>query len=201
MKFLKSLPKDKLQKLILIVIVSLTAVGAVVNFYVLKNLEDMGLKKAEITKLKDQIASAEALAKEEANNTVLRERIVEFLKVQEERMVAGDPYSWIVREISLLAEKHPVTIGSLSPGIKSPYTPKPKYELYTTRLDITGKYDDLGRFVTVLENLFPTGQLRNLSMNVADAARGDCRINVDLVLLIHPKPPTAAGEPEKKKSA
>jgi len=205
-KFLKSMPKDKLQKLVLTVIVSLIAIGAVVNFYVLKQIDQLSGKKEEVNNLNKKITEVQDEMKAEVGNTELREQIREFLRTQERRMVQGDAFSWIVREMALLAEEHPVRVASLNPIGKSTYEPKPQYELYGVRLEVTGTYDQLGRFVSDLENSFPSGTIRALGMTVADVSKGECRINIDMTLLMRPKSDLDSAlsdkaETEKKTSA
>ncbi|MEI6085030.1 MAG: hypothetical protein WCS70_12100 [Verrucomicrobiota bacterium] len=187
LKFLKSLSKEKLQKFILTVVICLIAIGAVVNFYVLKNVHELSVAKEAAGKLKTQIDEVETEQKGEAAKAALREQLRAFLGVQEQRLVQGDSFSWIVREMALLAEKHPVHVANVTPGSSAPSVLKPQYDLYSTRLEVTGAYDDLGRFVRDLENSFPTCAIRTLAMVVADATRNECRINLELTLLMQPK--------------
>lgn len=206
MKFLKSLPKDKLQKLILVVIVSLVAIGAVFNFFVLKQISTISVKGEEIQTLNKQLADARQAVKDEVTNTILRNQIREFLTVQEQRMVDGDAFSWIVREMALFAEKQTAHIVAVIPGGKTPYQPKPQYSVFSTRLEVTGTYDQLGRFVSDLENTYPTCVIRNLGMAMADASRGECRINLEMTLLMHTstesdKPSAGKAETGKQKKA
>jgi hypothetical protein len=201
MKLLKSIPKEKLQKMILVAVICITVLGAVINFYVLRQFEQLTLKRRAITDLSTKIAASESSVRSEANNGALRDQMKDFVEAQQKRMVTGDPFSWAVREISLLAERHPVHIQGLSPGVKLPYPDKPQYSLFTIRLDAGGTYDQIGRFVCDLENSFPTGHIRSLTLSDADSGKGDCRAAIEMALLVSPQEtkPTGAASSESKK--
>jgi Tfp pilus assembly protein PilO len=186
-KFLKSLPKEKLQQLILTVIIGLIGIGVVFNFYVLKQINELSASRAQVKTLITQISDAQKAAKIEAGNAALREQFRSFLNTQEERMVQGDSFSWLIREFALLSEKHPVRVAGLNPGTTTAHPTKPAYELYTTRFEVTGTFDDVGVFLRDLENSFPTCSIKSLGIVVADAARGECRANLDLTFLVRPK--------------
>jgi hypothetical protein len=193
MKFLIAIPKAKLQQMILIAVICMTILGAVINFYILRQFEQLTLKRRAITDLSAKIAAYEASAKNEGNNAVLHDQMKNFVETQQKRMVTGDPFSWAVREISLLAERHPVHIHGLNPGDKLPYPDKAQYSLYTVRLDASGTYDQLGKFVCDIENTFPTGHIRALTLSDANGGKGDCRIAIEMALLMRPPENKAAG--------
>ena len=204
MNFLKTLPKEKLQKLILVVLGSLIALGAVINFYLLRNVEELSTTTRLTTELKAKIESSAAEVKNEVSNAVVRDKMKTFVEAQQQRMVTGDPFSWVVREISLLAEKHPVHVLGLSPGGKTAYAAKPPYSWFSARLDVTGTYDQLGRFVCDLENSFPTGHIHTLNVSDASSGKGTCRADIDLMLLMRPeetaKSATKTGAEPKKRT-
>jgi Tfp pilus assembly protein PilO len=202
MKFLKSIPKEKLQKMILVAVIGMTILGAVINFYVLRQFEQLTLKRRAIAELVGKIEAYEANAKSEASNNAMREQMKNFVEAQQKRMVTGDPFSWAVREISLLGERHPVHIVGLSPGVKLPFPEKAQYSLFTVRLEANGTYDQLGKFVCDLENNFPTGHIQSLTVSDANSGKGDCHVAIDMALLMAPQETKAAGnpgtEPKKK---
>jgi Tfp pilus assembly protein PilO len=198
MKFLKTIPKIKLQQMILAAVICVTILGAVINFYVMRQFDQLSLKRQVIADLSKKIADYEAAARAEVNNTVLRDQMKSFVETQQRRMVAGDPFSWAVREISLLAEKHPVHVNSLAPGVKLPYANKEQYSFFTVRLDASGNYDQLGKFICDLENSFPTGHIESLAVSDADGGKGECRAMIDMALLTNPQEAKAAGSDAKK---
>ena len=96
-------------------------------------------------------------------------------------MITGDAFAWVVREISLLAEQHPVRIGGLNRWQGRVGRKIQESDLHT-RIDFSGTYDEIGEFVRDLENKFPTAEIQSLAIaGVADdkgRARGHigCRV-------------------------
>ncbi len=186
MKFLKSMPKNKLQKLILVAVVSLIGVGAVGNFFVWTELTELSTERERLVKLHTQLDLAQSDANQEAQNNQLREQIQAFVDGQRQKMISGDPFSWVVREISLLAEGHIVRVAALRPGSTYANIVRPKYEMFTTRIELEGAYDQIGKFIKELENAFVTGQIRSLEVTSTDPTHAQCRATLELALLERP---------------
>ena len=184
MNFLKSMPKEKLQKVALVAILSLISVGAVGNFYIRSHLTKLSAERDRVAKLRTQLDLAQSSVKTEAKNNEVRDQLHAFILAQREKTISGDPFSWIVREISLLAEKHPIRVVSLRPGTKLPNTIKSKYDMFATRLELEGTYDQLGAFIRELENNFATGQIRALEVTASDPTHAQCRAALELGLLV-----------------
>lgn len=195
MKTLKALPKEKLQKLVLAVIIALVAIGGALNFYVLKNSETLTAEKNRINKLAQDIDDLNRVMKAEVGSAILRDKMKVFVDAQKKRMVDGDFYSWIVREFALFAENQPVRMSSVRTGTITQHPQKANYRMYVTRFEAEGTYDQLGNFVSNLENAFPTGMIRTLSLVSLDPAKGQCRAAIELALLVRPAEPEGA---EKK---
>lgn len=187
MKFLKSVPKDRLQKMVLTVIVTLIALGAMGNFWIGTQWSRWSSDRGRIAKLKADIEQFQAAAAQEASNTELRDQIKAFIDAQQQRMASGDPFSWVVREISLLAEKHPVRVISMRPGERRSGPPKARYDLFPTRLEVEGAYDQVGLFLRDFENTFATTQIRALEMSAPDATRPVCRVGIDCAFPVLPQ--------------
>jgi len=120
--------------------------------------------EASITKLTDQIRQGERQARGAQEDVGHRAEVKSFVEAQQAAMVSGDPFAWVVREISLLAEQHPVRISALHPGIKLDTTEESKGRTYTSGIDVSGTYDQIGAFVRDLENKFSTAEIRSLSL-------------------------------------
>jgi Tfp pilus assembly protein PilO len=181
--FLRRVPKDKLQKIVLVCIITLCTVVATTQFYVLKSWTAWRDTKSRITKLNEQIQDTEHKVKQAAQNEAYREQVRSFAETQQAGMVSGDPFAWVVREISLLAEKHPVHVLGLHPGDKPDSTGKTKYLTYNTRIEVTGTYDQIGVFIRDLENQFPTGEIRTFALGAVDA-NGQHQASLNLALLM-----------------
>jgi Tfp pilus assembly protein PilO len=197
--FLRKLPKDKLQKVVLVCIVTLCATVVVVHFYVIANWNVFRDAKNRIAIVNDQIQQAESAARQAAQDTAYRGQLNSFVETQQAAMIAGDPFAWVVREISLLVEKHPVHIDGLHPGGRLESSEKSKYQTYTSRIEITGTYDQIGVFVRDLENKFPTGEVRSLTVSGSAEDQGRHQAAIDLVL--RSRPERQAKTPEAKKTS
>ncbi len=190
MKLLRSMPKEKLQKIIFVLIVTLIALGAMGNFWIGHEWSVLSSSRDEIAKLGTEIDQLQTVTKQEASNTELRDKMKAFVDAQQQRMISGDPFSWVVREISLLAEKHPVRVSGMRPGETAPNAQRTRYELFTARLEVEGTYDHVGVFIRDFENTFSTSQIRSLEMTAPDPGRSICRVALECAIPIQPAPPT-----------
>ena len=103
--------------------------------------------------------------------------------------------------MSLLAEKHPIRIVSLRPGVRSIPDPKLAYAEYSTHIEMEAGYDQLGAFLQDLENSFATGEIRQLEIAGGDPTRQERRVSFDIALLMRPEaPPEKPSAPAVKKS-
>src|SRR5579859_4149858 len=146
LRALRKLPKDKLQKIVLVCVLTLIAFASVIEFYVLKNWNGITESKGQIAKLKDQIGQAERKQRNAKQDMAYRTEVSSFVETQRAAMITGDPFAWVVREISLLAEQHPVRITGLHPGGKESGG-KSKSQTYGARIEFSGTYDQIGLFV------------------------------------------------------
>jgi Tfp pilus assembly protein PilO len=195
--FLKKMPKQKLQQTVLVCVVTLAAVLGVVELYVLKNWTELTETKASIAKLADQIREGERQALGAQQDVAHRTKVKSFVEAQQAAMVSGDPFAWVVREISLLAEQHPVRITALHPGINSEATTEAKSHAYTTGIELSGTYDQIGAFVRDLENKFTTAEIQSLSMGGSADDKGQHGATLTITLRVLPPEPSKKMEAKK----
>ncbi len=195
--FLKKIPKEKLQQVVLVCIVILAAVAGVVELYVLKNWTELTETEASITKLADQIREGERQARGAQQDVAHRAEVKSFVEAQQAAMVSGDAFAWVVREISLLAEQHPVRITALLPGIKSETTGESKGRTYMCGIDVSGTYDQIGAFVRDLENKFTTAEIQSLSMGGSADDKGQHGATLTITLRVLPPEPSKKTEAKK----
>ena len=195
--FLRRLSKDKLQKIVLVCIATLCAVVGVVQFYALKNWTAFEDAKSRITKLNDQIQQAERETQQAAQDGTYRQQVTSFVETQQVGIIAGDPFAWVVREISLLAEEHPVHVDGLRSGSKVESASKSKCSTYTSRIEFTGTYDQIGAFIRDLENKFPTSEIRTLAVSSSADDKGQHQAAADLTLRVLPEHASKTTETKK----
>jgi Tfp pilus assembly protein PilO len=182
--FLQHLPKDKLQKIVLVGVVTLIVVVGVLQLYVVQNWTEWRATKAKIAQRRDQIQEAERKAAQAHLHEATRREMEAFVQAQQKTLVTGDPFAWVVREISLFAEQRPVRVASLRPGTKGEPVRKSRYASYTTRLEVTGQFDQIAQFIRDLENQFPTATIRSLTWVGDTSGRQEHQVSFDLVLLM-----------------
>ncbi|MCX7915291.1 MAG: type 4a pilus biogenesis protein PilO, partial [Verrucomicrobiae bacterium] len=151
MKLLEQLPKERLQKVILTLIISLIVVVLVTQFYVLSNWSAFQKARGEEQALRTKIAEAEQQSRQLTQNKELRERVAAYLAVHRAGMIRDDPFAWVVREITLFAKDQPVTVTAVRPGSRGTLSGKTKFVTYAARIEVSGGYDELGQFVRNLE--------------------------------------------------
>jgi Tfp pilus assembly protein PilO len=196
--FLRKLPKQKLQKIVLVCIVSLVAVVGVIEFYVLKNWSALTEARASIGKLNDQIQQAQRKARDAKQDVAYRAQLKSFVETQQATMISGDPFAWVVREISLFAEQHPVQMGALRPGSKVESGGNSKSPSYTIHLEFSGSYDQIGEFVRDLENRFPTAEIQSLLVSGRADDKSDHSASLEIALRIRPAEPSKKAEAKKQ---
>ena len=165
MNFLRAIPKEKLQKVILVLILTPIGVAAVGNFYTARQFSTWSANRQRIRDLKRQIEEAERNAKQAIQNQQMRAQVASFVEAQQETMISGDPFTWVVRQISLLAEQHPVRVLAMRPGSKAQHELKSSYGVFTAQIEIEAGYDQLGVFLQDFENKFPTAEIRSLAIS------------------------------------
>lgn len=186
MNFLRTIPKEKLQKVILVLILTLISVTAVGNFYTARQFSVWSANRRRIADLNRQIEEAERNKKQAVQSQQMREQVASFVEAQQKTMVSGDPFTWAVREISLLAEQRPVRVLAMRPGNKAPQDLKSGYEVFTTQIDLEASYDQLGVFLQDFENKFPTAEIRSLEISGTDGNGSQRRALLTLAFLVRP---------------
>ena len=193
----QKLPKDKQQKIVLICIVTLISVVSVVEFYVLKNVSALADTKHQIAKLNDQIRQEQRKARQATQDVAYRADVKSFVETQRAAMVNGDPFAWVVREISLLAEQEPVRMVGLHPGGKIEV--KAGSPSYATRIEFSGTFDQIGVYIRDLENKFPTAEIQTFSVGGNPDDKGIHEAAVEI--LLHVQPTHATDKLEAKKTS
>jgi hypothetical protein len=193
----RKLPKDKLQKIVLICIVTLVALVGTVQFYALKNWSALTETKGQIAKLDDQIREGERKTRQATQDVAHRAEVKTFVETQRAAMVTGDPFAWVVREISLLAEQEPVHMEGLHPSGKIEI--KSGSPSYSTRIEFSGTYDQIGAYVRDLENKFPSSEIQSLA--VTGSHDDKSRHEAALEITFRVQPTHASEKLEAKKTS
>lgn len=181
--------KDKLQKVVLVGVLSLAAIALVGHLCAWKQITARSAAKRQIAELDGKIKELQTRTLEAKQSKSTREQMRFIVDAQRATMVSGDPFSWVVREMSLLSEHHPVQILSMRPGALGPHSQYSRYSVFTTRLELAAGYDQIGEFIRDIENKFPTAQIQSLELGAGQSDR-DHRVTLELAFLVQPDSPT-----------
>jgi Tfp pilus assembly protein PilO len=194
---LKRMPKEKLQKVVFVCIAIVAALVGVMELYVLKNWAALSETKVNISKLAEQIQQAERQSREARQDPKHRAEVKSFVEAQQAGMISGDPFAWVVREVSLLAKDHPVRVTALHPDNKAVTSGEPKSHTYSSGIDVAGTYDQIGAFVRDLENKFTTAQIRSVSLGGNADDKGEHSAALTITFRVLPTEPSKKTEAKK----
>lgn len=195
---MKSLSKEKRDKLILVVIVTASALAGM--WYGLisnqkKAIENLVVQTAEqkikVENAKRLIASAgELQAKAAAANARLR--------MIEQGMAAGDMYSWVILTVNKFRAERKVDIPQFSREVTTEIGVLPKFPYKAALFNLRGTahFHDFAKFVADFENAFPFLRLQNIELEPAGESSANqatepekLAFKMELVALINPLTP------------
>ena len=202
---LQNMPKQKLQHLMVIGILTLIVVCGIFLFWISGRYDTWTSSREKIQKLIPQIDAAERSDLAETQNEAMRRQLTVLIETQRVTMVTGDVFSWGLREFTLFAEKYPIQLIGLRPGLRLPHPRETGFETYSVAMDLKGEYDDIGRFVADMENHFPTAYVRGLNFTAGDGTVGGRQATMEVAFLIWPESgniwinPKTKEEPKKNR--
>lgn len=191
---MKNLPKEKRDKLILLVLGTLVAMVGL--YYGLITIQQKTLA-ATIKKHGEQstkLSNAQRLNSQSGRIEKDLEAVTARLKAVESTMPSGDIYSWSILTVNTFKEKYQVDIPQFSKEVPSDVGMYAKFPYKAATFSLRGVafYHDFGRFVTDFENTFPYMRIQNIelepngasnSANPADAEK--LAFKMDVVTLVN----------------
>ncbi len=190
------LPKEKLIRLIGVVVLTVIALGALGfglikwqygTLRVIAGKTEVAEKRLE--QVKDAIRRADQIEIEfNAKNKTLAE--------QEEAMASGDIYSWAVNALRRFKLSYRVEIpqiGQPTPPGDVNLLPNFPYKQVTLRVGGTAYYHDFGNFIADFENQFPQIRVANLNLesspSVGPGEKEKLAFSLDIIALVKPSAP------------
>jgi len=192
---LKKLPKEKLNKLILVVVGTLLAVGALYYFVIC--YQNQKLVRLANMKLEVQASQRRVL------ETIRRAGAVEAdlaggqkaLAEAEADIASGDLYSWVINTLRPFKAAYKVNIPQFGPlGAVTEVNLLPNFPYKQAGLSLAGTahFHDFGRFLADLENQFPHFRVVNLSLDLNPSPAADeqetVSFKLDLLTLVKTNP-------------
>ena len=190
---LSKLPKEKLNRLILVILATLIAIAGLYFGLIRRqneNLVRLAQQKAAAAKklqlIREAIHRADQIKAQldEAKTT---------LTAAESDIASGDLYAWVIDWLRQYKAPYKVEIPQFSQlGAPADVNLLPRFPYKQTTLTVAGTahYHDLGRFLSDLENQFPHVRLLNLSLDVnaisPSAETETLTFKLDIVTLAKP---------------
>jgi hypothetical protein len=163
------LPKEKRQKLILVVVGTLLAVLALYCLVISHQNENLArLKNKKLDAQANQRRVAEAIRRASAIEADLASA-QKALAEAEADVASGDLYSWVINTLRQFKAAYRVNIpqfSSLGPVTDVNLLPNVPYKQASLSLVGTAHFHDLGRFLADLENQFPHIRIVNLCLDL-----------------------------------
>jgi hypothetical protein len=189
------LPKEKLNKLILVVLATLIAIAGLYFGLIRRqneNLVRLAQEKAAAAK-KLQVVG-DTIRRADQIKTELDEAKT-ALAGAESDIASGDLYAWVINWLRQYKANYKVEIpqfSQLSSPVDVNLLPRFPYKQTTLTVAGTAHFHDLGRFLADLENQFPHVRLLNLSLDVNAASPSveseTLSFKMDIVTLAKPNP-------------
>ena len=193
---IKNLPKEKRDRLLLIVI---GTVAITVGLY-------LGLVKAQKRTLdriskqtieqNEKVGGAERLMKSRGEVEKSLETNLQKLKAIEQTMASGDMYSWVIATVNRFRADRKIDIPQFSREVTTEVGMFPKFPYKAALFNIRGTahFHDLGKFIADFENTFPYLRVQNVDLEPAaqSAATGTAvepeklSFKMEIVALINP---------------
>ena len=190
---LSKLPKEKLNRLILVILATLIAIAGLYFGLIRRqneNLVRLAQQKAAAAKKLQVIR--EALHRADQIKAQLDEAKT-ALTGAESDIASGDLYAWVIDWLRQYKAPYKVEIPQFSQlGAPADVNLLPRFPYKQTTLTVAGTahYHDLGRFLSDLENQFPHVRLLNLSLDVnaisPSAETETLTFKLDIVTLAKP---------------
>ena len=192
---LSKLPKEKLNRLILVILATLIAIAGLYFGLIRRqneNLVRLAQQKAAAAKKLQVIR--EAIHRADQIKAQLDEAKT-ALTGAESDIASGDLYAWVIDWLRQYKAPYKVEIPQFSQlGAPADVNLLPRFPYKQTTLTVAGTahYHDLGRFLSDLENQFPHVRLLNLSLDVNAVSTSveteTLSFKLDIVTLAKPNP-------------
>jgi Tfp pilus assembly protein PilO len=195
---MKSLPKEKRDRLILIVLGTLIVLIAI--WYGLVSAQNKSLASIQkrTQEQHEKVGSAQRLINSTADLEKSLEATTEKLRSIERSMAAGDMYSWIILTVNQFRAERKVETPQFSREVAVDVGVLPKFPYKAALFNVRGTayFHDFGKFIADFENAFPYLRVQNLELEPAVSSSatttGDpekLAFKMEIVTLVNPNVP------------
>ena len=194
---MSKLPKEKRDKIILIVMG--TAVACAALWFLLINTQLGALRNVakETEKSREQLARGQATLKTQAAVDQQFSEASAALKQRELIMASpNDMYSWLIQTVNGFRANYKVEIPQFGREMPSEVGSFAKFPYRAALFNVRGTayFHDFGKFLADFENAFPYIRVQNIDLEpAANDASGDAReklgFKIELLTLVRPNIP------------
>src|SRR5205823_8637109 len=192
---MKSLPKEKRERLILVALLTAAVVTAL--YYLLIRTQQNSLQKLtrQISEQKMKVGHAEQLIASVPEIKKTLETANRAVAHVEEGMASGDMYAWVIQTVGRFGAERKVEIPQFSREVMTEVGILPKFPYKAAVFNVRGVayFHDLGKFLADFENSFPFARIQNIELepagNSAATATSDSEklsFRMEIVTLINP---------------
>jgi Tfp pilus assembly protein PilO len=171
---MKHLPKEKRDRLILVVLGTLASIAALYWGVVRVQRQTLVALAGKHTEEEIRVGNAQRLANSTAELQSNLQVVKEKLKVIESTMPSGDMYSWIILTINSFKENggYKVDIPQFSREVAGEVGMIAKFPYRAAVFHVRGTafFHDFGRFVADFENTFPYMRIQNIDLEPSGAS-------------------------------
>ena len=166
---MKSLPKDKRDRLILIGVSTVIAVAAIYFVVIKAQRSSVEAVSKQITEQKLKLTNAERLVSTAAELQKNLSLASQKLTAIEEGMASGDMYAWVIQTVGRFGAERKVDIPQFSREVTTEVGLLPKFPYKAAIFNVRGSayFHDLGQFLADFENSFPYARVQNLELEPA----------------------------------
>ena len=171
---MKRLPKEKRDKIIMVAVVTLVALGAIGYCVIKPQREALEVRRKKIEATESDLATASRLAARADQVQKDLEDATARINQIEDTMASGDMYSWIIKTMSRIQERNNVQIPNFNPPAVADVSPFAKFPYQAATFSFRGAayFHDLGKFIADLENSFPCARITGLELDALSGGIG-----------------------------
>jgi Tfp pilus assembly protein PilO len=192
---MKSLPKEKRDRLILISMCTVIAVVAIYFLVIKAQRNSADALSKQITEQKLKLGNAERLVATAAELQKNLGAASQKLTAIEDGMASGDMYAWVIQTVGRFGAERKVDIPQFSREVTTDVGLLPKFPYKAAIFNVRGSafFHDLGQFLADFENSFPYARVQNLELDPAGTSAATIvtdgeklTFRMEIVTLINP---------------
>jgi Tfp pilus assembly protein PilO len=192
---MKSLPKDKRDRLIFIAMGTVIAVVAIYFVVIKAQRNSADALGNQIKEQRVKLSNAERLVASTADLNKNLGVASQKLTAIEDGMASGDMYAWVIQTVGRFGAERKVDIPQFSREVTTEVGLLPKFPYKAAIFNVRGSafFHDLGQFLADFENSFPYARVQNLEFEPAGGSAATVvsegeklSFRMEIVTLINP---------------